>query len=428
MSQPLPRTRRKDVKFPEGGKIVNRKTGQVSPVASNQVWGQDTDILYQSEGHPVNRNTGYRESGGPFHVVHTRTIMDPGFISNASSYTFPRNVFSGPVLPVTQGMFSLPISSNYKSTVSKTPPNMDADGATAISLCAPTNPTTNLGISLAEMLKEGLPSLIDIKQWENKALYLKSAAGTFLNKEFGLDPLFGEVRSAAETARRHRDILQNYHKNEGKNVHRRFDFDIESQVWSEPCGTSFLNRTEVPTQFFLYPAQCQLRVEKHVRKYFVGCFTYGGASEADNFGRAIGYGSDADKLYGISLTPNTLWELAPWSWAIDWFTNTGDVINNITNFASAGLVMRYGYMMCETIYRTYVTWDDIETRVGDYDPQTDTLKSVGSRKQGGGGRLGYETVEKSRVPANPFGFGIGWEDLSPTQLAIAAAVGITRLL
>jgi hypothetical protein len=41
---------------------------------------------------------------------------------------------------------------------------------------------------------------------------------------------------------------------------------------------------------------------------------------------------------------------------------------------------------------------------------------------------GYETVTKVRIPAGPFGFSIGWEGLSPTQLAITAALGITRLL
>lgn len=428
MSRPLPAIRRKDVYLPAGGVITNRKSGTNTPVASNQIIGQDTDILYQSEGHPVNRLTGKRESGGPFHVTHTRTIMEPGFISGASSLTFAPNIFSGPVLPFTQGMFTQPIMSYYPGTVSKEPPDLEADGATAISLCAPTNPTTNLGVTLAEMMREGLPSLINIKQWENRTLLLKNAAGEYLNKEFGWDPLLAEVQSTVNTARRHRDILQNYHKNEGKNVHRRFDFDVENQVWSEDCGTSFLNRTEVPIQFFLHPAKCQLRVEKRVQKYFVGCFSYGGASENDNFHRQIGFGRDADKLYGLNLTPNVLWEATPWSWAIDWFTNTGDVINNITNFASAGLVMRYGYMMCETTHRAYVTWDDIETRTGDYNPQSESLDNVSSVFQGGGGRLGFETVEKSRVPANPFGFGIGWEDLSPTQLAIAAAIGITRLL
>jgi len=43
-------------------------------------------------------------------------------------------------------------------------------------------------------------------------------------------------------------------------------------------------------------------------------------------------------------------------------------------------------------------------------------------------QIGQKTVHKSRFPANPFGFGVGWEGLSPTQLAITAALGITRAL
>jgi ABC-type polysaccharide/polyol phosphate export permease len=35
---------------------------------------------------------------------------------------------------------------------------------------------------------------------------------------------------------------------------------------------------------------------------------------------------------------------------------------------------------------------------------------------------------KQRYRANPFGFGITWDGLSPLQLAIAAALGITRKL
>jgi hypothetical protein len=37
------------------------------------------------------------------------------------------------------------------------------------------------------------------------------------------------------------------------------------------------------------------------------------------------------------------------------------------------------------------------------------------------------TETKQRVGANPFGFGLTWDGLSPLQKAIAAAVGITRL-
>lgn len=428
MSKPLPRVKTEKKYFPSSGVVTDLKTGKTFPVAGGKMWGTDTDILYQSIGHPLNRNTGKREGGGPFHVVHTKTIVSPGHIQNAHSYSNPRDSFSGPVLPVTSGMFSGPIMSNYKGTVSELPPDLDADGATAISLCAPTNPTANLGTTVAEVVREGIPTLPGIQSWKHRTQSLKALGSEYLNKVFGWDPLLSEVHATVDAARHHRDILQNYHHGEGKNVHRRFDFDGESQVWSEDCGTSFLNGTEVPINYFTQPASCRLHVEKHVKRYFVGCFSYGGPSKTDSFGRALSFGSDADKLYGLSLTPNVLWELTPWSWAVDWFTNTGDLINNFTNFANAGLVMRYGYMMQESIYRSYVTWEDIETRSGDYNPQTESFTNVKPSYQGGGGSLGFEAIERSRVPANPFGFGIGWEDLSPTQLAITAAIGITRLL
>jgi hypothetical protein len=41
---------------------------------------------------------------------------------------------------------------------------------------------------------------------------------------------------------------------------------------------------------------------------------------------------------------------------------------------------------------------------------------------------GFEVVTKRRTEANPFGFGVSWKGLSPFQLSIAAALGISRLL
>jgi hypothetical protein len=36
------------------------------------------------------------------------------------------------------------------------------------------------------------------------------------------------------------------------------------------------------------------------------------------------------------------------------------------------------------------------------------------------------TETKKRVPASPFGFGITWDGLSPLQVSILGALGITR--
>jgi hypothetical protein len=122
----------------------------------------------------------------------------------------------------------------------------------------------------------------------------------------------------------------------------------------------------------------------------------------------------AKKTLGLSLTPDTVWNLAPWSWAVDWFTNAGDVISNLTDWAVYGLCLRYGYIMEHTIAR-------------------DTYTYVGGSKGAGFKRTEYlpppiilEVETKIRRKANPFGFGLTWNGLSPIQLAIAAALGITR--
>jgi len=48
-------------------------------------------------------------------------------------------------------------------------------------------------------------------------------------------------------------------------------------------------------------------------------------------------------------------------------------------------------------------------------------------KNGAGtGSISLITETKQRVRANPFGFGITWEGLSPFQLSIAAALGISK--
>jgi len=38
----------------------------------------------------------------------------------------------------------------------------------------------------------------------------------------------------------------------------------------------------------------------------------------------------------------------------------------------------------------------------------------------------FVTETKKRIRANPFGFGVSWDGLSPFQASIAAALGITR--
>jgi hypothetical protein len=116
------------------------------------------------------------------------------------------------------------------------------------------------------------------------------------------------------------------------------------------------------------------------------------------------YGAYARKLLGIDLTPEVLWNLSPWSWAADWFSNTGDVMHNISAFGSDGLVMRNGYTMCHS----GLTQVDSGSYSGFYQVKTRVRET------------------KTRHVATPYGFGVSYDGLSARQIATVAALGLSR--
>jgi hypothetical protein len=121
--------------------------------------------------------------------------------------------------------------------------------------------------------------------------------------------------------------------------------------------------------------------------------------------------SELDYLYGIRPGLDTLWELTPWSWLVDWQSNVGDVLKNLSAFSSDGLIMPYAYIMCEqTSHKEYV----MPIQYSDYGVWKDATLSVV-----------VKAVTQQRRPATPFGFGVQLEQLTLKQGAILAALGIS---
>jgi hypothetical protein len=426
MTSKVPRERKTYISVDQPG-ITSSQPGVKPTPGVSEALGQSISKLLVSEGHYFNRDRGCYVGGGPFFVVHSGDFVNPGHVSDVTSSSHPDKHYSGPVINTKVNDSS--IAEHYGSSDPKEmdEKSMNSDGATAIAQCAPTNPTANLSTSLAESFREGIPSLPGIQSWKRRTEILRNAGSEYLNAEFGWKPLVDEVHNVVHAARFHRDIMHNYRHNEGRDVHRSFRFSSEHQRWEKTLSP------KNPVNGILDSSFCDPSKSAATRsdvaefrrdRWFEGCFTYGGPGKADNFSRAIGFGSEADAVYGLNLDPEVLWELTPWSWAVDWFTNTGDVIHNVSAFAAAGLVMRYGFMMYETHESHHTEWSD-----GPFYHNSGTWdKPKLSSKYEGAGSRGVFRTTKSRSPANPFGFGIGWEDLSPTQLAITAAIGITRLL
>jgi len=414
-AKPTIRRRSVESNIPDG----NSKVTQVLP------FGAGTIVTKGNRKYPAIK--GIQETvstGNPWRTRDKRQLQDIGgnFFTTRQFVEFPvqkrrilspwQNVsgsqyqedYSGPVLPVTPGnLFPTSIHSSNAA--------LEQKGATAVARCKPTKSAAELGTALGELYKDGLPHLIGSQSWRRRTLGSREAGSEYLNVEFGWKPLANDVKEFLNGVIHAQKLLNQYERDAGRLVRRNYEFPIE-RTYTEQKGTTGLTFT-LDQGYLQQPGAQGMydRVTETMRKtWFSGAFTYHlptgyrARKEMDRLSLL------AKEVLGLKVTPEVLWNVAPWSWAIDWFSNTGDVISNVSDAANVGLIMRYGYIMEHT--RVSVTYKPISTSLWD--------KSIRATP------ITYVTETKVRRRANPFGFGVSWSGLSPYQLSIAAALGISR--
>jgi hypothetical protein len=291
--------------------------------------------------------------------------------------------------------------------------DLNEKGATAIARCKPTNSAADLSVFLGEFVKDGLPSLIGARTWKDRTLSAKNAGDEYLNFEFGWRPLVNDIRKLANGIVHAEKILSQYERDAGKVVRRRYRFPLQTVTHSETIATERSPLGYLHSDVTDGAIRSRLIREEEILRdvWFSGAFTYHLPSGYDSRNKLSRCALFAKKTLGLNLTPEVLWNLAPWSWAIDWFGNVGDVLANVSDAAQDGLVMRYGYIMEHTVSRVTYSLPDFRFQ---YSPEVKVPP------------LSFVTSTKVRRQANPFGFGFSWDGLSPRQLAILLALGITR--
>jgi len=297
--------------------------------------------------------------------------------------------------------------------------NLTPLGTTAIARCKPTNNISNLATDLVETYTQGLPKLLGHSLWKDRANIAKGAGSEYLNSEFGWKPLVSDVRSAAYAVANSHRLIKSYEDNSGQLVRRRYEFPIEETHTKEDLGISDgVNFQGATTSAMINQSLSRPHLIKETwtykRTWFSGGFTYhlpiGFRSRnwlAETYAKT-GY------LIGTELTPESLWQVTPWTWAANWFSNMGDLISNYSDWATDGLVLRYGYIMEHKW--TMVTYSLDR-------PSRWITKGTDNRVC----PVTYFVESKRRDKATPFGFGLNWNSFSPRQLAITLALGLTRL-
>lgn len=364
------------------------------------------DLLY-SQGHPYHLlGKGAGDIGGNFAVVRREyEESSPSFFNR--TVDDDTNVNAHNVLTKYYAYETLVDDSDFPVAVTRSDSELDADGTTAIARIIPTNPLTGVVVTLGELRREGIPSLLGANTWQARTLRAREAGSDYLNYQFGWLPLVSEIRGFADTVIRSDEIVRKYVAESGKLLHRRYTFPtslsttVEEETGHYPLPAfqvGFWNSTGKRTKI------TSIREES----WFEGAFTYhlppSGTRERD---LAI-----ARKLYGTELTPEVVWNLTPWTWAVDWFSNAGDVIHNVSRFSQDGLVMPYGYMMNRKTIRVEYQLTGARTKYGN--------REVNCRQR-------FTTTVKQRRKATPWGFGLDpLLDFSTRQWSILVALGLSR--
>jgi hypothetical protein len=374
-----------------------------------------------SEGHPWSRNKRPAgDVGGDFYSEDHRVEFDPsGVALTDTTVLFPTgsnpgirtSYFTGHVAPGTvAGGWSASGGLMFPPFIKTSDDDLDELGTSAIAQCLPTNSVADVGTAVAEIVKEGIPSMIGSQFWRGRTLKARTAGSEYLNVQFGWRPLVNDVRKFTNGVVNADSVLKQYERDAGKVVRRRYNFptvvSVEETVLHESVPPTMPGANSV---FNVSGGRLVRRREKRQNRWFSGAFTYHLPSGYDSRNALDRYALLAARLGG-SATPDVLWNVSPWSWMVDWFSNAGDVVHNLHAFQTDGLVMRYGYIMVNTII-------------------TDTYTHEGSTFNGKPvtvAPLRLITEIKQRRQANPYGFGLTWDGLSPFQLSILAALGITR--
>lgn len=370
----------------------------------------------ENHGHDWRKKTkGTSDIGGPFDSRRQ-------YVKTSGALNTVMTEFPGP-LDWTYKAYFTPIPEiDYDMPFPEYLDSSDEDlagfGTTAIARCSPTNQVANASTAVGELIKDGIPDLPLIGTFRKRAKVFWKLGNEFLNTAFGWLPLVNDVQKLANGVLRLDELLIQFERDSGRNVRRSWKFPVEHEV-----ETAIVEKNALPGSYHFgipdnsgnpdLPLGKQFIVsERTIIRKFEGCFTYYLPDDYDSRKAIARRTGNAAQILGGTLDPETLWNLAPWSWAVDWFSNAGDVAHNVSMFARNGLVLRYGYITEHTVHkRTHYH----RGQTGFPSFSDDDVSSIS-----------FVSETKRRLPAGPYGFAISWDGLSTFQLSVLSALGITR--
>jgi hypothetical protein len=350
-------------------------------------------------GYPDYPNN--RDIGGPFWIEKRKTVIQPTQVGtvwtgrNSITYNFD---YTGAFL-IQPPALTLPSG--------ETKP--DAWGAEAYSKMKPAKPEFGLTNYIVE-----LKDLTQMLRLRCQSL-LGQIGGNALAYKFGWEPLARDLLKLFELQRAVQNRYKQLLRDEGKPVRRRIKlFESQTDAMTTVVAPSAGNFAPVLNTYYYNGWPTMTHVTKEADRVWASAeFRYWlpGYHEVRDFRweRKL-----KQALTGDNLNLSTIYNLLPWSWLLDWFTNLGDVVENLETGVADTIHARYFYVMRERALERE-TFGQIFLKDSTGRPVTFN----GSAKQ--------VSSIKRRVAGDPFGFMTDSNTLSAMQLFILGALGLSRV-
>jgi len=289
---------------------------------------------------------------------------------------------------------------------------------------APKDEVAGLGQAVAEA--RDLPQMLKTTSREMANAYLsrggsikglamspKGVADHFINHKFGWVPFVKDMSDTINLVSNYDSHLQTAIRRNGTWRKRYFVEDVidqEETIFSD--ASWHLDPVVFPSNS-LWKGSYTIVKRSYERIWYKGLYkNY--RTEFDNkvpMHPAIRKVRQALTLGGANVNPSLLWKVTPWSWCVDWFSNFGDSIRRTQDLITSSTVTQYFYLM--------------RHRRTDYVcKQSFTVVSTGQSFDLEW-TFGVEMKQRAKSE-NPFTFSLNPRPLSGVQLAILAALGISK--
>lgn len=385
-------------------------------------------LLNSSTNHRL-KNGGW-SGGGPLYVQKTK--IEHRGITSLQFRPFDLDIFGEFTIGGVVGIdWSLPDQLDQIPSYATASAGMSSHGVTAYKKSRPGRPGASLGQFLVEL--RDLPTLPLTGKWKFRNLSFKtfqdipvaalkrvksfkSLGSEYLNVVFGWVPFVSDLRKIYLLWQNVDKKMAQLSRENGKVIHRRGKLNEVNDVTQTEVNYNYpyANIPSGPPNFgFNGFSRYTVTTRTNINEWYSNAYQY----YIPDVGTSQWTRRAKLALFGAIPNPELIWEVTPWSWLIDWFSNVGDVVSNLTQNAAENLTVPYSYTMRHVLVTSQAQCDSYHTAspAGWWPERDCTFTSTRTSES-----------KLRGVSGSPFQFGLSDGSLTASQAGILAALGASR--